>query len=184
MPQFILDTSGQVLAPVGPIYQPDGRAVRVLVPHLWAGLDAFTQGYIEALFFTEEEQLCEESDGARNMPDVAFNTATMESHFVGGDSFGFSDLAPETLARIIADCEAFKARHVHTLAAAYGAGCDDGSEYTPERAGHDFWLTRNGHGAGFWDRGLGELGDTLDAASGVVGEVNAYLGDDGKVYLS
>ena len=24
-----------------------------------------------------------------------------------------------------------------------------GSEYS--RAGHDFWLTRNGHGAGFWD---------------------------------
>lgn len=22
-----------------------------------------------------------------------------------------------------------------------------------EQAGHDFWLTRNGHGAGFWDRG-------------------------------
>lgn len=24
--------------------------------------------------------------------------------------------------------------------------------YGPERFGHDFWLTRNGHGAGFWDR--------------------------------
>tara|TARA_R110002012_G_scaffold295739_1_gene492457 strand:+ start:107 stop:430 length:324 start_codon:yes stop_codon:yes gene_type:complete len=22
-----------------------------------------------------------------------------------------------------------------------------------EQAGHDFWLTRNGHGSGFWDRG-------------------------------
>lgn len=22
----------------------------------------------------------------------------------------------------------------------------------PERLGHDLWLTRNGHGAGFWDR--------------------------------
>lgn len=26
---------------------------------------------------------------------------------------------------------------------------------------HDFHLTRNGHGAGFWDRGLGDLGDKL-----------------------
>lgn len=177
MPQFILDTSGAVVAPIGSHNANTG-------PLAWASLDAFTQGYIEALFFTEEERLCEESDGARHMPDVAVNTATMESHFVGGDSFGFSDLAPGTLARIIADCEGFKARHVHTLAATYGAGCDDGSEYTPTRAGHDFWLTRNGHGAGFWDRGLGELGDTLDAASGIVGEVNAYLGDDGKVHLS
>src|SRR5690606_5349913 len=24
--------------------------------------------------------------------------------------------------------------------------------YSDERFGHDFWLTRNGHGAGFWDR--------------------------------
>lgn len=31
-------------------------------------------------------------------------------------------------------------------------------------AGHDFFLTREGHGAGFWDRGLGELGDRLSKA--------------------
>ena len=28
-------------------------------------------------------------------------------------------------------------------------------------AGHDFALTRNGHGTGFWDRGLGAIGDML-----------------------
>lgn len=33
-----------------------------------------------------------------------------------------------------------------------------------EYAGHDFWLTRVGHGAGFWDRGMGELGDRLTDA--------------------
>lgn len=27
--------------------------------------------------------------------------------------------------------------------------------------GHDFALTRAGHGAGFWDRGAGEIGDVL-----------------------
>ncbi len=32
---------------------------------------------------------------------------------------------------------------------------------------HDLWLTENGHGAGFWDRGLGDLGQRLtDAARG------------------
>ena len=30
-----------------------------------------------------------------------------------------------------------------------------------ELAGHDFALTRNGHGTGFWDRGMGEMGDML-----------------------
>lgn len=35
------------------------------------------------------------------------------------------------------------------------------NEPAEARAGHDLWLTRNGHGAGFWDRDLGELGDRL-----------------------
>jgi hypothetical protein len=25
-------------------------------------------------------------------------------------------------------------------------------EWTPQEIGHNFWLTRNGHGTGFWDR--------------------------------
>ena len=35
------------------------------------------------------------------------------------------------------------------------------SKLSPSQIGHDFILTRNGRGAGFWDRGLGEIGDTL-----------------------
>lgn len=35
----------------------------------------------------------------------------------------------------------------------------------PNRAGHDFWLSRNGHGAGFWDRGYGKTGERLHEAS-------------------
>jgi hypothetical protein len=30
-----------------------------------------------------------------------------------------------------------------------------------ETIGHDFWLTRNRHGTGFWDRGLGDVGNRL-----------------------
>ena len=51
-----------------------------------------------------------------------------------------------------------------------------------ECAGHDFWLTRCGHGAGFWDRGMGELGDKLSDAATAFGSVDLYVGDDGKVY--
>ena len=51
-----------------------------------------------------------------------------------------------------------------------------------ERAGHDFWLVRNSHGAGFWDRGLGDLGVRLSNAAMSYGEVFLYPGDDGKVY--
>ena len=36
------------------------------------------------------------------------------------------------------------------------------AEYSLEsKIGHDLWLTRCGHGVGFWDRGLGVLGEKL-----------------------
>lgn len=53
----------------------------------------------------------------------------------------------------------------------YQANADDLAGMDAGQAGHDFWLTRNGHGAGFWDRGLGELGDRLTAACKPYGEV-------------
>ncbi|EKU98014.1 hypothetical protein Lepto7375DRAFT_7273 [Leptolyngbya sp. PCC 7375] len=54
---------------------------------------------------------------------------------------------------------------------------------TPEKMlGHDFWLTRNGHGSGFWDRGLGQLGNDLTDATKTFGTMDLYVGDDNKIY--
>lgn len=51
--------------------------------------------------------------------------------------------------------------------------------YTWEHVGHDFWLTSQGHGAGFWDRGLGEVGDTLtDSVNGYTDIVGLYLNEE------
>lgn len=44
-----------------------------------------------------------------------------------------------------------------------------------EQVGHDFWLTRNGHGAGFWDRGIGQVGKELTEACRPYGAVELYL---------
>lgn len=45
---------------------------------------------------------------------------------------------------------------------------------TDSQNGHDFWLTRNRRGAGFWDRGYpDEIGDALTEAAHAFGE--AYL---------
>lgn len=52
-----------------------------------------------------------------------------------------------------------------------------------EAFGHDFWLTRNGHGAGFWDRGLVVLGDKLTKYAETFSEEWPYVGDDGKIYI-
>lgn len=49
--------------------------------------------------------------------------------------------------------------------------------------GHDIWLTRNGHGAGFWDRGLGEVGERLSARARLMGESTIYRGDDGRLHV-
>ena len=51
------------------------------------------------------------------------------------------------------------------------------------QVGHDFLLTRNRHGAGFWDRGLGELGTRLTNDSHAYGDTYAYVGDDGMVWV-
>jgi len=51
--------------------------------------------------------------------------------------------------------------------------------YTFEQAGHDFALTRNGHGAGFWDRGLGVSGGTLTYAAHTFGESSLLVDVDG-----
>ncbi len=52
-----------------------------------------------------------------------------------------------------------------------------------ELSGHDFWLTRNGHGAGYWDRGL-ENGKELTAAAKTFGTCDLYVGDSGEIYVS
>ena len=57
-------------------------------------------------------------------------------------------------------------------------------ELTDEQIGHDLWLTRNGHGAGFWDRGLGELGDNLSDICRGLPERDLYLSDDGEIEIA
>ena len=82
-----------------------------------------------------------------------------------------ADISPATLAEMRADVDAFATDNA-----------DDLANLDAEQAGHDFWLTRNGHGAGFWDRGLGAVGDRLTAAAHVYGSVDLYVGDDGLIY--
>ncbi len=63
-------------------------------------------------------------------------------------------------------------------------GIDWESVMEPDQFAHDFWLTRNRHGAGFWDRGLGELGNRLTELAHTYGSCDLYIGDDGLIYIS
>jgi hypothetical protein len=49
--------------------------------------------------------------------------------------------------------------------------------------GTDFWLTRNRHGAGFWDGGYGTYGKILTDLAQKFSEINAYVGDDFNIYI-
>ena len=59
----------------------------------------------------------------------------------------------------------------------------DDFEINYPRIAHDFWLTRNRHGAGFWD---GDYPDPqaqqLTELAHSWGEIDLYVGDDGRVY--
>ncbi len=100
------------------------------------------------------------------------------------DDYSGDDIAPDTMAKIREDVSAFYQGNRPLLTA----------HTTPEQAGHDFWLTRNGHGTGFWDRGYKGTGGKrararFDAAmtrlsddARVWGESTLAVGDDGKIH--
>jgi hypothetical protein len=121
-----------------------------------ADVDKMVDAYIECALWSSTNFTSEDDDG------TPFD-----------DGYGPDDIAPETVAAFYEDCEAFAT-----------ANADDLATMSPEQAGHDFWLTQNRHGAGFWDRGLGAVGDRLTAAAHAYGSVDLYVGDDGKVYAS
>lgn len=145
MPQFILEHGSDEAA----------RSFRAL--------DSFTQGYIEAMFFTDT--------GDRDDGDLE-NACT-------------ADLSAEALEEIKAECAAFQAKAAKLLARAY-----ERSGYDEEMAGRDFWYTRNGHGVGFWDRDALDRGGLGNALTELCGwstgfpERSIYRGDDGAIYYT
>ena len=55
---------------------------------------------------------------------------------------------------------------------------------SPSQVGHDFFLTRNHHGAGFWDRGIGTLGETLTGLADSFGNSELIVDSDGVATLT
>jgi hypothetical protein len=98
------------------------------------------------------------------------------------DNYGPEDLAPETRAAMRTDCEAFLAKCGGLIEACAGRIKRDDSPFS--KAGHDLWLTRNGHGCGFWDGDWPEPeASRLDAAAKAMGTCDLYVGDDGRLYV-
>ena len=90
-------------------------------------------------------------------------------------------LSDEAYTSSLADWRQFVAANSDLVDA---AAARDG--YSHDSVGSDFWMTRAGHGTGFWDRSeLGtELGEALTAACDPFRSIDCYVGNDGKVYVA
>jgi hypothetical protein len=121
-------------------------------------LELFTNATIEALYFTDTG---EEDQPAKD-----------------------AELSEEIRKVLEAECLSFWHRFGHFVMAEE-CTCDRSEEHggKPAMAGHDFWLTRNGHGAGFWD---GDWSDNyatiLSKGAETYGHFQTYLGDDGQIH--
>lgn len=131
-------------------------------------LDSFTLAFCETLLWSTND----------------------ESDEHGGEpldrNYSIYDFSPEALEKIKKDCERFQNENHETIFDAISTGdvvC--GPDFNElERAGHDFFLTRCGHGAGFWDGDWPEpYAQKLTDAAHAFGEIWAYVGDDGKIYI-
>lgn len=140
----------------------DELQVGPIVSALTLGLDEFTWAYIEAALWSTNDESNEQGGNPLD------------------DNYGAEDIAPATLKAMVADCKRFQEENAADIATG-----DDRTGYTAvEHAGHDFWLTRNGHGCGFWDGDWPEeAGGRLTRACEAFGEINLYVSDDdGVIY--
>jgi len=54
-------------------------------------------------------------------------------------------------------------------------------DHNATQAGHDFWLTQNGHGAGFWDGDWPTYGDQFTKLAKCYPEVHLYVTPENQV---
>lgn len=122
-------------------------------------------GYREAMLWAEEDQLLEGMK-AGGIEDPSLNV---------NESF-----SPSAIAKMQADLTKFYAENGEAIEQFKEEEGEDDTQI-----GHSFWLTRQGHVAGFGDFS-GEGAKALDAAvdyDSPLGHLDWYVGDDGLIYF-
>jgi hypothetical protein len=145
-------------------------------------------GYIEAALWTEEEQLKDDMENQSIYDDdddededetEIDRIIKMQSDLKskGIDSFGKDHITPDSLIQAYLDIKEFikKAGKVAISEAINENGL--------ERLGHDIWLTRNRHGAGFFDHTYENENELMSAAHNLK-EVYIYVDDEGMLRFS
>ncbi len=127
---------------------------QVDIPASW--LDPFTAGYAYAMLWVNLSDV-------RDIEGTGHDAGPEDWQTPAG-GWQIRAFTPASQASITADCAAFTRECWASLAG-----------LNPGQCGHDFALTRNGHGTGFWDRGLGEAGAELTRAAHVYGSSGAWF---------
>jgi hypothetical protein len=130
-----------------------------------ADIDGMVDGYLDAQLWAQRDNDREDD----SMLDANYDR---------------DDIAPAYIESVTAEFRELVAAHPLAVRM-YGAQrhyyAGDGSVW--EHFGHDYYLTREHHGAGFWDRGLGHLGSYLTDIAHNAGEAED-LWDNGNGVLA
>lgn len=128
-----------------------------------SNLEIFIQAYLECALWATTGKT---DDGEDNGDPLDKN-------------FNIFDVANSAREEVKQECEDFLEREdVSIISQKWGE-----EEY--KQAGYDFFLTRNHHGAGFWDGDWPKPdGEILSNASDEAGSSEPYVGDDGGIYFS
>lgn len=145
MPQFKLDHGDR-----------DGAA-------WFKSLDSFTQGYVEAMFFTADDDLKDKT---------------------------VADLSAEARQEIRAQCDDFQKANEAMLSAAYATDEYDAGQagrdfwFTRNRHGVGYWGRSKIAHLKLTPEAPDDIGAALTDAAHGCGETDLYEGDDGTLYLA
>ena len=129
--------------------------------------DAFALGYLECAVWAD----LRDHDGC--CPDGEPSDSCSGGDSVDHTLWTHEDMTEQSLREQIGVCRDFQEANRASLDIARNElGRDDGC------LGHDFWLTRNGHGTGFWDRGNEPVWGELTAASKPYGSASPEFVDN------
>jgi hypothetical protein len=136
--------------------------------------------YLEAALWTEEERIKEDEESEIHSmygkPDDGDDDDDDEhvSKLIPRIDYIIDNIAIDSKIKAFNDIKKFISI----------VGLEIIDDIDPNSLGHDIWLSRNGHGAGFFDRGYDiDIEKKLMDAAHQIGEDNLYLGDDGLLHF-
>lgn len=146
---------------------PEGTIEEYVIRLAGADIDAIVDGYLDCQLWAGLD-MDRDNDG---------NSPPLNTHYDRDDiSPEYVEKIRQELTQVVLD---------HPLAVRMYLNSRHTRQLTHDSAsfGHEFYLTREHHGAGFWDRGLGDLGDYLTDIAHTYGEAE-QLYDNGEGILS